>query len=162
MVSKRSNPSRKPLIVTLTLMVLVLSIFWFRALRAPKLKPPKPPVPADKIDTAPRPDESMLLSPSLRAVPGVAPVRILRYRNPAARQVAISGSWDDWSKQHPMKLEGGIWRIDVDGFGLKRGRYGFKFLSENVETLGHLRKMIELNTGDAETTRSELSSWLKD
>ena len=41
-------------------------------------------------------------------------------------------------------------------------RYGFKFLSENLETLGHLRKMIELNTGDAETTRSELSSWLKD
>lgn len=38
--------------------------------------------------------------------------------------------------------------------------YGFKFLSENLETLTHLRKLIELNTGDAETTRSELSSWL--
>lgn len=38
--------------------------------------------------------------------------------------------------------------------------YGFKFISENLETLTHLRKLIELNTGDAETTRSELSAWL--
>lgn len=39
-------------------------------------------------------------------------------------------------------------------------RYGFRFISENLETLTHLRKLIELNTGDAETTRSELSAWL--
>ncbi len=38
--------------------------------------------------------------------------------------------------------------------------YGFKFISESLETLTHLRKMIELNTGDAEATRSELSDWL--
>lgn len=38
--------------------------------------------------------------------------------------------------------------------------YGFKFISENLETLTHLRKLIELNTGDAEATRSELSAWL--
>ena len=39
-------------------------------------------------------------------------------------------------------------------------RYGFKFISENLVTLTHLRKLIELNTGDAEATRSELSAWL--
>jgi hypothetical protein len=38
--------------------------------------------------------------------------------------------------------------------------YGFKFISENLETLTHLRKLIELNTGDAEATRSELGAWL--
>lgn len=38
--------------------------------------------------------------------------------------------------------------------------YGFKFLSEDLATLTHLRKLIELNTGDAETTRNELFSWL--
>lgn len=38
--------------------------------------------------------------------------------------------------------------------------YGFKFISENLETLTHLRKLIELNTGDAEATRSELTAWL--
>ena len=37
---------------------------------------------------------------------------------------------------------------------------GFKFISESLETLTHLRKLIELNTGDVETTRSELSAWL--
>ena len=42
----------------------------------------------------------------------------------------------------------------------EESRYGFKFISENLETLTHLRKLIELNTGDAETTRSELSAWL--
>jgi len=40
--------------------------------------------------------------------------------------------------------------------------YGFKFISENLETLTHLRKLIELNTGDAEATRSELGPWLSD
>lgn len=44
----------------------------------------------------------------------------------------------------------------------EESRYGFKFISENLETLTHLRKLIELNTGDAETTRSELSAWLCD
>lgn len=39
--------------------------------------------------------------------------------------------------------------------------YGFKFLSENLATLTHLRKLIELNTGDVEATRSELADWLK-
>ena len=38
--------------------------------------------------------------------------------------------------------------------------YGFKFISENLETLIHLRKLIELNTGDVEATRAELTSWL--
>jgi hypothetical protein len=38
--------------------------------------------------------------------------------------------------------------------------YGFLFISEDLETLTHLRKLIELNTGDAEATRSELSAWL--
>lgn len=38
--------------------------------------------------------------------------------------------------------------------------YGFKFISEDLATLTHLRKLIELNTGDAEATRSELSTWL--
>lgn len=38
--------------------------------------------------------------------------------------------------------------------------YGFRFISENLETFTHLRKLIELNTGDAEATRSELFAWL--
>lgn len=39
---------------------------------------------------------------------------------------------------------------------------GFLFTSEDLDTLTHLRKLIELNTGDVEATRSELMSWLSD
>lgn len=42
------------------------------------------------------------------------------------------------------------------------GHYGYRFISEDLATLTHLRKLIELNTGDAETTRNELTTWLKD
>jgi hypothetical protein len=40
-------------------------------------------------------------------------------------------------------------------------RLGFKFLHENLETLTHLRTLLELNTGDPEGVRSELFTWLK-
>jgi hypothetical protein len=40
-------------------------------------------------------------------------------------------------------------------------RLGFKFLSEDLETLTHLRILLELNTGDPEGVRSELLTWLK-
>lgn len=40
-------------------------------------------------------------------------------------------------------------------------RLGFKFLHEDLETLTHLRTLLELNTGDPEGVRSELLEWLK-
>jgi hypothetical protein len=36
-------------------------------------------------------------------------------------------------------------------------QFGFKFISEDVETLTHLRRLIELNIGDAELVTHELS-----
>ena len=39
-------------------------------------------------------------------------------------------------------------------------RLGFKFLQEDLETLTHLRTLLELNTGDPEGVRSELLAWL--
>lgn len=41
-------------------------------------------------------------------------------------------------------------------------RYGFKFLRVDLATLTHLRKLLELNTGDAECVRSELMAWLEE
>jgi len=38
---------------------------------------------------------------------------------------------------------------------------GFKFLHEELDTLTHLRTLLELNTGDPEGIRSELLTWLK-
>jgi hypothetical protein len=43
----------------------------------------------------------------------------------------------------------------------EENRFGFKFLHENLETLTHLRTLLELNTGDPEGVRSELLTWLK-
>jgi hypothetical protein len=38
---------------------------------------------------------------------------------------------------------------------------GFKFLHEDLDTLTHLRTLLELNTGDPDGIRSELLTWLK-
>jgi hypothetical protein len=57
----------------------------------------------------------------------------------------------------PISLE-----FKVELVHYEEHHYGFKFISEDLDTLTHLRKLIELNTGDVETTRSELSAWLRD
>ena len=41
-------------------------------------------------------------------------------------------------------------------------RYGFKFLRVDLTTLTHLRKLLELNIGDAECVRNELMAWLEE
>ena len=40
-------------------------------------------------------------------------------------------------------------------------RYGFAFLSEDSETLGHLRRLLELNIGRPEQTAREFAHWLQ-
>ena len=39
--------------------------------------------------------------------------------------------------------------------------YGFEFASEDVETLAHLRRLLELNFGDAQRAEEEFAYWLK-
>lgn len=39
--------------------------------------------------------------------------------------------------------------------------YGFIFTSEEAESMAHLRRLLELNSGDAEQTEKEFSTWLK-
>ncbi|WP_321393092.1 PilZ domain-containing protein [uncultured Desulfuromusa sp.] len=39
--------------------------------------------------------------------------------------------------------------------------YGFIFISEEDESMAHLRRLLELNFGDAELTSKEFSHWLK-
>ena len=66
--------------------------------------------------------------------------------------------------QLAISLPGTAITLDFDAelVHVEAQQYGFKFISEDLETLTHLRKLIELNTGDTETTRSELSFWLND
>jgi hypothetical protein len=39
--------------------------------------------------------------------------------------------------------------------------YGFIFTAEEAESFAHLRRLLELNFGDAEQTEKEFSNWLK-
>ena len=44
----------------------------------------------------------------------------------------------------------------------RRGQFfGFIFLSEDATTLGHLRRLLELNFGDGEEVDREFLHWLK-
>lgn len=44
----------------------------------------------------------------------------------------------------------------------QRGNYyGFIFISEDDETMGHLRRLLELNFGDSERADEEFAHWLK-
>ncbi len=39
--------------------------------------------------------------------------------------------------------------------------YGFIFVSEDAVTMGHLRRLLELNFGDSEQANQEFYQWLK-
>lgn len=39
-------------------------------------------------------------------------------------------------------------------------QHGFRFLSENLETLTHLRRLLELNLGEDDIVKKELGYWL--
>ncbi len=39
--------------------------------------------------------------------------------------------------------------------------YGFLFVAEDAESMGHLRRLLELNFGDAEQAEDEFRHWLK-
>jgi len=44
----------------------------------------------------------------------------------------------------------------------QRGHFfGFLFLAEDVETMGHLRRLLELNFGNGEEVDREFHHWLK-
>jgi len=39
--------------------------------------------------------------------------------------------------------------------------YGFKFLTENIDTITHLRRLMELNIGDDQAVVNEFAYWLQ-
>lgn len=41
------------------------------------------------------------------------------------------------------------------------GNYGFKFLTEDIDTITHLRRLLELNMGEEGDIGVEISHWLK-
>lgn len=51
--------------------------------------------------------------------------------------------------------------FDAELIHYKDDHYGFLFASEDLDTLAHLRRLLELNFGDAEQADREFSNWLQ-
>lgn len=43
----------------------------------------------------------------------------------------------------------------------QENHYGFIFISEDLETFSHLRRLLELNIGDTDLVDRELADWMK-
>jgi c-di-GMP-binding flagellar brake protein YcgR len=52
-------------------------------------------------------------------------------------------------------------QFEADIVHRQENRLGFKFVSEDTETATHLRRLLELNIGSAETIDREVAFWLK-
>ncbi len=70
-----------------------------------------------------------VLSPTLRAVPGVDPVSTIRYTHPTARTVQVAGDWNQWSTRYDLVREGNLWVFDVRPLNLPTGRHEYKFIN---------------------------------
>ncbi len=55
-----------------------------------------------------------------------------------------------------------VMAFDAELTHREEDHFGFKFVHVDLQSLTHLRKLIELNTGDADSVRDELMSWLEE
>ena len=52
-------------------------------------------------------------------------------------------------------------RFEVRLVHREGNRLGFRFIGEDIESMTHLRRLLELNIGSSETVDREMSLWLK-
>ena len=52
-------------------------------------------------------------------------------------------------------------QFETDIIYCQNNRFGFKFISEDIETATHLRRLLELNIGSSEEIDREVASWLE-
>ncbi|MCK4536949.1 MAG: PilZ domain-containing protein [Desulfuromonadales bacterium] len=88
--------------------------------------------------------------------------------------IALKGALLECRNPLPIELNTAcVIKMSLPGSGIEldfraelvhreEAQYGFKFLSVDLTTLTHLRKLIELNTGDADCVRDELMAWLEE
>lgn len=74
------------------------------------------------------PAREPVLSPTLRALPGINPTPTLQYFAPGARRVEVCGIWSEWSQRHRMTSRGQNWVIDISKLNLEPGRHEYKFI----------------------------------
>jgi hypothetical protein len=73
----------------------------------------------------------------------------------------------EWENEHLYFLDIKLVNSDIHlQFEAKlshkeESHYGFIFLSEEIDTFAHLRRLLELNLGDSEIIDRELGAWMK-
>ena len=53
-------------------------------------------------------------------------------------------------------------QFETDIIYCQDNRIGFKFISEDIETASHLRRLLELNIGSSEEIDREVAFWLRE
>jgi pullulanase len=86
--------------------------------------------------------EDIVFTPTFRAIPGQTPTWGIRYRNPAATKVMVSGSWDGWDEAFAMVQRKGVWELDLRPLKLGFGRHGFKFRPDGEWEKGENRALF--------------------
>jgi pullulanase/glycogen debranching enzyme len=85
--------------------------------------------------------KDVVLAPGEYTMPGEQQTWGLRYRNPAAKHVFVSGAWDGWEKSFAMTEHAGVWMIDLRPLKLVFGRNDFKFISDGKWEQGKNRSL---------------------
>ncbi len=85
--------------------------------------------------------DELPLSPDNRAVPGATPTPWLRFQDPAATNVVVAGSWDNWSGRFPMQLADGVWTLDMRTLPAAFGQHDFKFILNDEWEKGENRSL---------------------
>jgi len=112
------------------------------------------------------------LAPGTRFAPGEKPTPWLRYQNPEAREVQVSGAWDRWSARSALQLQGDTWVLDVRPLRIPFGRHEYKFVVNGqwepgdnrylyADAEGLLERPSDLITRAAIDDRDEINVYFK-
>ncbi len=87
--------------------------------------------------------------------------------------LSLRGALLKFNEQIPLKMNGSCTLIihlhssdiklifDAELVHIHENNLGFKFISEDIGTMTHLRNLISLNVGDYDKITDELDFWLK-
>ncbi|MFQ5650678.1 MAG: PilZ domain-containing protein [bacterium] len=95
--------------------------------------------------------EAELLDISLQGV-------LLQFKEPAPLEIDLGDTCDLHLVLAPSEIR---LQFSMKLVHNKTGQFGFNFLSEDIETMAHLRRLIELNLGDEGKVTRELPFLLK-
>ncbi|MBU0678776.1 MAG: hypothetical protein KJ626_11745 [Verrucomicrobia bacterium] len=90
------------------------------------------------------------LRPGDYFVPGETETPWLLYKDSAAKNVEICGSWSEWSGRHALKPKDNAWYIDTRDLHLPEGWYKYKFIVNGVWEEGDNRKLFINERGTLE------------